>query len=82
MVQKIDTTATLMSFNDDTKVHFFAKQRDAYGLFREHAIHEYDGAFYYTIASGSVDEPDFVEEECANLHAAYAHLIRNLDVPL
>jgi hypothetical protein len=77
LVQKINLTATLMSFNDETVVHFFAVQGE-----REHAIHEYDGAFYYTLASGSVDAPDFIEEECFTLPQAYAHLIRNLDVPL
>jgi hypothetical protein len=81
LVQKIDTTAQLISFNDETLIHFFAIQNES-GEYREHAIHEYDGSFYYTLASGFVDAPDFVEEECATLHQAYAHLIRNLDVPL
>lgn len=67
----------LLSFNDTTEVHFLALQGD-----REIAIHEYEGVFYFTIASGSTDAPDFVEEECTSLQQAYTHLVRNLDVPL
>lgn len=70
-------TFKLLSFNDATKVHFLALQGE-----RELAVHEYEGSFYFTIASGSIDAPDFVEEECTSLQQAYAHLVRNLDVPL
>ena len=82
MAQKINTSASLMVFNDETKIHFHARQRDAYGLYRELAVSERFGLFYFCTAEGSEAEPEFEEEEFATLHQAYACLIRNLNVPL
>lgn len=81
MVQTFKNTASLLSFNDAAEIHFLAQQKTENGP-REIAIREEDGAFFFTIATGDADAPDFIEEECASLHQAYAHLVRNLNAPL
>lgn len=79
MPQKINSS--LFTFNDRTTVHCIVAQ---FGEdHREHAIHEFAQTFYYTLAVGSTEEPNFPEEEAfETLHQAYTYLLSRLSIPL